>query len=494
MLSPPVPPFRPSLIPPGPRTALEWAGKRFSLAKAPEGFSRISGITGSGKTHLVKLFLLDALREVENNPDAKLVLYDPMREFYAWLSSLGLKSKITYFMPSDARGAALDFTADYSDEKDAGTLAHAFYPEQPSQHESSFWGQSLRAIYASVYSAIRAKLGSADLRLVCLVLEDDDLTRKVLSFDPYYVQARQLVEKTGKNASETAENIHYTVQARIGQMKLLAAHLDCAARTGPLFSLRRFIKEQNSGILVVSKDSDYGLTQDPMNGVLFLRFTQLLDKEQKHPRRKIFVVIDEFPTLCGDDPCPGVKNMFLRLRGRGAVPLITDQGITTLKSIYGQNTTAILGQCSNKIYLRQPDIESAEDAAKDLGIERGYEKKSSISYGGEYATISQNKHWYDRTIISASELLGLSLASEERGIEGAAKSALNNEKKPCWRFTIRPEVVDRIPPTYDDFIKYDERGPETQRLRQLTPEERDLLTRDGTPRVGPDSWDVILND
>lgn len=300
----------------------------------------------------MKLFLLDALREVENNPDAKLILYDPMREFYVWLSSLGLKSKITYFMPSDTRSSALDFTADYSDEKDAGTLAHAFYPEQPSQRESPFWGQSLRAIYASVYSAIRAKLGSADLRLVCLVLEDDDLTRKVLSYDPYYVQARKLVEKTGKNASETVENIHYTVQARIGYMKLLAAHLDCAAQTGPLFSLRRFIKEQNSGILVISKDADYGLTQDPMNGVLFLRFTQLLDKEQRHPRRKIFVVIDEFPTLCGENRCPGAKDMFLRLRSRGAIPLITDQGITTLKPIYEGDTTAILGQCSNVIYLR----------------------------------------------------------------------------------------------------------------------------------------------
>jgi hypothetical protein len=29
------------------------------------------------------------------------------------------------------------------------------------------------------------------------------------------------------------------------------------------------------------------LTQDPMNGVLFLRFMQLLDKEQEDPRRKI---------------------------------------------------------------------------------------------------------------------------------------------------------------------------------------------------------------
>jgi type IV secretory pathway TraG/TraD family ATPase VirD4 len=425
----------------------------------------------------VKLFLLDALQELESNPYAKLILYEPKREFYAWLSSLGLKSKITYFMPSDTRSVALDFMADYSDEKDADTLAHAFYPERPSQQESSFWGESLRAIFAGVFTAIRARLDHADLRLVCLVLEDEELTRKVLSFDPYLVQARKLTAVTGKSVDETARNIQHTIQARIGKMKVLAAHLDCAARERPLFSLRRFIKEPRGGIFVISKDDDYGKWQDPMNGVLFLRFTQLLEKEQKDPRRKIFVVIDEFPTLCGDDRCPGVKNMFLRLRSRGAVPLITDQGLTTLKPIYEGDTTAILGQCSNVLILRQPDIESAEDAAKTLGVERGYEKKASLSYGGEYATVSMNQHWYDRPIVSPSVLQDLFMASKKRGIEGWAKSALYEEKKP-WPVTIEPEVVDKIPPTDSNILEYDERKPGTQRLRQLEDDEREALLGD----------------
>ena len=94
-----------------------------------------------------------------------------------------------------------------------------------------------------------------------------------------------------------------TIHSRITEMKVIAAHLDRAGRANGLLSLRDFVREAKQGILVISKDSDYGLTQDPMNGVVFLRLMQLLDKEQQHPERKVFVVIDEFPTLAGDKPC-----------------------------------------------------------------------------------------------------------------------------------------------------------------------------------------------
>lgn len=471
----------PRVVPAERRTALKWADAEFSLEKADEGFSRISGTTGSGKSHLVKFFLLDVLKEIESNPYAKLILYEPKREFFAWLSSLGLKSKISYFMPSDTAGAALDFTADYPHEKDAETLALAFYPEQPNPHESPFWGDSLRTIYAGVYTAIKGRLGYADLRLMCLVLEDLELTRNVLKFDPYLVQARNLTAVTKKGLSETAQNIQYTVQSRIGKMKVLAAQLDCAARERPLFSLRRFIKEPNSGIFVISKDETYGPWQDSINGVIFLRLTQLLDNEQKDPRRKVFVVIDEFPTLCGDNRCPGVKTMFLRLRSRGAVPLVTDQGYMTLKPLYGEDTAAILGQCTNVIALTQPDDESAQHAARTLGTERGYEKKAGTSFGGEYASININPHWFDRPIVDPSTLRNLFTASEETGIEGWARSALKRDKKP-WSFRIDPGEVDLIPETHPDFIEYDERGPETQRLRPLTDEEREALAEESWVR------------
>ena len=331
-------------------------------------------MTRSGKSHLTKLYLLDVLKEVENNPHAKLVVYEPKREFYSWLMTLkgkhGLRSHLQYYMPSDRRSVALDFTNDFRSPQDSVTLANAFYPVNPKEN-NPFWGDTFRTIYAGVYMAIKKKLGRCDMRLMCLVLEDEELTKAVLQHDAYYVQARKLLGIGGGSAGDTTRNILSTIHSRTAELKVMAAHLDMCEQTTGKFSIRKFVEEQNAGILAVSKDSDYQLAQDPMNGILFLRLMQLLDKQQQDPRRKVFIVIDEFPTLAGDNPCPGMKDMFLRLASRGVCILITYQGHTTIKGIYGDDTSGIIGQCSNVIYLRQPDPESAEYASKDLGLERG---------------------------------------------------------------------------------------------------------------------------
>ena len=156
-----------------------WAQRELPAEFARQSHYRISGITGSGKSHLTKLFLLDALREVERN-DAKLVVFEPKREFYAWIQSVRREYNytfpVTYFMPSDKRGATLEFWRDYPSDQDSRTLANAFFPSDPNEREQ-FWSKSLRTIFAQVFDAIKWQLGYADLRLACLVLEDEDLTR-----------------------------------------------------------------------------------------------------------------------------------------------------------------------------------------------------------------------------------------------------------------------------------------------------------------------------
>lgn len=476
----------------GPRKATLWAEKYLDPNQADEGFYRISGVKGSGKSHLTKLFLLDVLREVETNPFAKLIAYDPKRELYAWLSSLGLSSPIRYFMPSDTRSVALDFTRDYPHTQDSLTLANAFYPVDPNEKQR-FWGDALRTIFAGVYEAIKGRLGYADMRLVCLVLEDEKLTRGVLETDPYLVQARKLVTDHGNAVGETKQNIQMTIHSRIAEMKVMAAHLEHARRANGVLSLRDFVTEPGAGVLVISKDSDFGLTQDPMNGTVMLRLTQLLDGEQYHPRRKVFVVIDEFPTLAGDKPCPGITDMFLRLRSRGVTVLITYQAHTTLRRIYGDTATENLGQCTNVIYLKQADVESAEYAAKDLGHERGYERVSSVSYGGgrngkvvsENWGIQQTPQWYDRPIYSPTDLLNhLRPASQRSGVEGRAKSPQGGPLP--WPFRYPPDLVDRMPKRHSLIREYVKQDGESQRLEPLGPEERAALTKTQPPE---DLWD-----
>lgn len=469
-----------ALIQRAPREAVNWGGVLLPAERADSSFYRLCGVTGSGKSHLTKLFILEILQEVERNPHAKLVVYEPKREFYAWLLSLkkqlNLRAGIRYFMPSDSRSVALDFTNDYRSEQDSKTLAHAFYPVD-TREQTRFWGDSLRTIYAAVYDSIRQKLGYADLRLMCHVLENERYTNLILRHDPYHLPARNLaMPQGGSGVTDTAKNILMTIHSRIAEMKVLAAHLDACRKKNGLFSVRDFVREPDQGILVVSKDSDYHLVQDPMNGVFFLRLMQLLDKEQQDPRRKVYVIIDEFPTLAGDHPCPGIKDMFLRLRSRGVCLLITYQGFTTLKSIYGEDTKGIIGQCSSFIYLRQPDPESASYASEDLGAVRGREEVESPSFGtGGQHTVSLNKEWFDRPKYSPTDLLNLPTASPDRvrgGLKGYGKSGVH-ESLEAYPVDFHPDrITKNIPRTLKDIREYEEWDEPLQRLRALTEAEK----------------------
>jgi hypothetical protein len=256
-------------------------------------------------------------------------------------------------------------------------------------------------------------------------------------------------------------------------MRVLAAHLDGARKENGLFSLRNFLEEPGSGVLVVSTDSDYGLVQDPMNAVLFLRLVQLLDKGRNDPRQKVFIVIDEVTAIAGDKPCPGLAEMSLRLRSRGVTALMTYQSFTAIKALYDERAPGILVPFADAVYLRQADLESAQYASDDLGHEQGFERRTSWSNDARGASVSERKVPYDRPICPPTELLSLRPASPQWGVEGRAKSPLAGHLP--WSFVYSPGAIGAIPMTTPDIPEYIEREPEAQRLRPLTDEEKTAL-------------------
>lgn len=456
-------------VPESPRKTTVWARQELPAHEADASFYRICGKTGAGKTHLVKLFIQDVLREVEANPYAKLVIFEPKREFYAWLKTLNLTSKITYFFPSDTRSVSIDWTADYRSFQDSETLAYAFHPERP--HEAPFWGETLRAIYAGVYWSIREKLGRVDLRLVCGVLDNEQDVFTLLGNNPYLINAQRLARSHGKGLDETAEDIQKTIHARMAKMKILAAHLERCSIENGVFSLRRFVEEEQGGIFVISRDDTYATSQDGMNSVVFGRLMELLDSQQPHPYRKVFIVIDEFHQLAGELPCQKIARLFLLLRSRGATGLLTYQALTTLKKIYGDSISDVLGQCGNVIHLKQSDNPSAEYAANELGKAWMTRNKTTPSISSGRMNITRHIEDYYDFYFDPTQLLYLPEATPAGGVSGVAKST-HHDSKP-WAFNYPGPVIDKIPKTDKDrFPEYLERPEEDQMPEPLTKEER----------------------
>ena len=259
-------------------------------------------------------------------------------------------------MPSDDRGEAQDLAKDFAGEEGAKTYANAFWPLDPREPQR-FWGDCMRSIFAAVFMTIAEQLGTVGLRQVLAVLQSPEDTLRLLRRDIYHEMALRLVENGDEDAevTEVADNIRKSIDARVAEMRTVASHLDHAARERPPFSLDEFLESRGPGILVISKHSTYESVQDPMNSMLFMRIQQLLDAKQKHPRRKIFIIIDEFPTLAGDRPCEKIVNAFLRLRNRGAVILIAYQLKESIERVYGDKTAReLLEVCQNRIENLEP--------------------------------------------------------------------------------------------------------------------------------------------
>ena len=130
--------------------------------------------------------------------------------------------------------------------------------------------------------------------------------------------------------------------------------------------------------MVVQTDDRYQEQHSDMNAMLFQRIGQILKGFQQDPerKRKIYIMFDEFVAL---GYIPDLVSMFLRLRSRGVVFLITYQSWASMKRIYKDEAYEILNTCRNFIILGSGDPIDAKHAAEVIGKYRGFEAQHNRS-------------------------------------------------------------------------------------------------------------------
>lgn len=386
---PPAPVARPvgpaplELEKPKPRETVFWGGRVFPAAVTDERFYVFSGPPGRGKSKLVQLFLIPILKEIlDPRSDSRLIVFEPKREMYAWIATQWPDNSLVplrLFCPSDVRSCCIDWDYDYRTLGDAEMLAHAMFPENPKESQP-FFPESLRTLVATAYYAIRRKLrghgnGRVTFRLLVLALSRSEYLKKLVGSD---VQTRFADELLSIKAEETAQNIKMSIVSKLLKFRILAAHMARVSRENAL-SLERFL--QSNGVLCISRDEKYKVQHDGVNSIIMERIGQILASLQADParQRRTYIVLDEFPTLAGDKPCPGILDMFLRLRSLGVVFVITFQSYATLKRVYGETADEIINTCQNFVILGSGDPTDAKHAAERVGKTRGYEAQENRS-------------------------------------------------------------------------------------------------------------------
>lgn len=542
------------ISPPKPRQTVLLGHRQFPAEETDQRNYCFIGPPGCGKSTLLQLFCLPVIEEIlQPGSDSRLILFDPKREFWAWIASKWPEKThavLRYFCFNDQRTNIPDLNFDYRTQNDALTLSHAFFPENPNEHQP-FFPESLRTLVAAAIFAIKKKLGYWNLRILMLVLSNPGYLRHLVGSEPCTKFAKELLST---RSEETAQNVQMTITSKLLRFRILAAHF-ARVHKSDVLSLDRLLEK--SGVLVISRDRKYHVAQDGMNAVIMERLGQILEQKHADPLNtsKTYIFIDEFPTLAGDKPCPGLIDMFLRLRSLGVVFLITFQTYASVKRVYGERADEFMNTCRNFIIVGSGDPTDAKHSVELIGKMRGYEPQRSNSTtegtnendtagtsdtrGQSYSktrhagvlnwdvsppswlsgsnipggftptdtsgtstshttqnsrtsgrskstTSSETWVWYDRDILSPTDLMRWPLPTKEKGIVAMAYRA---GEPAAWLFNYTWDFIDKHVHRRNRFIRQTiDRHDHEEILEEWTPEEFFSLGLEEVAAKDPSLW------
>lgn len=393
-------------------TGIYWGGLYLPTSLGTSHFC-VAGVTGSGKTVLLRLLMQSVLPEIGRGNDQRALIYDPKQDMLSILSGMSLSCEVLTLNPFDTRSVAWDIAADVSSRAAAETIASILIPASHRETQPFFSEAAQDLLVNVLVSFVRHSPGAWNLRDVVLALREADLLRMVLERDEL---TRPAIERYFKPKT-TFQNIMSTVGQKMRKFETVAALWEHATRK---VSLEDWVK--NEYVLILGTDESLRAAIDPINQAIFKRASELLLRKNSgsKPTRRSWVIFDE---LGKAGRLSGLSGLLTQGRSYGACVVLGLQDIDSLTdtAVYGPNeANVILGQCANKAFLNLESEPTARWAASLIGETELFEYTTSNSTGSSNQGWSEsqtvNEQLVKREAVLASELLGLPLPSERNPV------------------------------------------------------------------------------
>ncbi len=343
------------------------------------------GTSGSGKSQHIYA-LLEQIRRL----GYKAIIYDKGGNYIRYFHQAG----DVILNPLDHRTASWLLWAECRDSTDFDSLAAALIP-MPLSTQDPFWVNAARTIFAAAAFEMRNDPKKSIIKLLRYLLNADlDILQRYLKG----TEAETLVsEKTEK----TAISIKAVLATYLKSLKYVKDD-------GEPFSIRQWIQDETkSNWLFISSLSDRHETLKPFISMcLDIAVNSIMSLTEDYDRR-IFVVLDELPTL---QKLPYLPEAFAESRKYGGCLVAGMQSISQARKIYGNSAAEeISGLCNTRIFLRTPSSETAKWVAMELGEEEIEETREGYSYSESSmrSGISLSRQNTRRQIVSYSEIMRL---------------------------------------------------------------------------------------
>lgn len=340
-----------------------WALRNLPATEAVKHFL-ICGVTGSGKTTAIKLFLQSIAPRFKcgSSHAEQLIIFDAKCDALPQLAAYGLRPEdenVWIINPFDERGAVWNIAEAFQSPAMARYFASLIIPEDKNGSENRFWIDAPREVVVAVITALshHRKTHWTFRDFLCAISSEANIMGVCARHEGAKAKIKQMVTD-----DKHFPGILTTVASRLGKFESVAA-LWHTAPSRKSFDLDEFLKKP--GVLVLGFDPVFKDCMWPINALLLRALTNQILRGPNTDRPRHWFVLDEFPAM---EKVEAIHDLLNRGRSKGASVLLGFQSTEGLVKIHDKPTANdIMGQCANKTFLRLGDPESAEWAERFFG-------------------------------------------------------------------------------------------------------------------------------
>lgn len=383
----------------------------------------ITGSTGTGKTVLI----CDLINQIREHGD-RAIIYDRTGAF---INKFYTPQEDILLNPLDSRSCYWSIFGEVRNKIDFESIAAALIPEQNNNGGDPFFVQAARILFTSVAGKLQQQGCTSNIELI------DKLLRIELTDAAYLVKdtpAQAIIDPANP---KTALSVMAMLSANLKSLTYLKAQSEAEEST---FSIRQWIhNERQKGFLYLTSSADQHEALKPLISTwLDIAINSLLSLEQSN-NRKIWVIIDELPSL---HYLPSLHTGLAESRQFGGAFVLSLQLMAQLKAIYGiQKAEATSGLCRNRVILSTPDPETATWCSNSLGKIEMQERREQVSFGASDLKdgVSINDMNTVKNIVSPEEIMRLENLTAYISVAGDYPIA-----KSKFHYQVFPKVADRF--------------------------------------------------
>jgi len=383
------------------------------------------GMTGSGKTNILRILMRSALLNVMSEPNYRALVYDQKGDMVSFIKAQGITdNELRILNPYDKRCHEWDIARDVTGQDTAFQIASIFIPEEDSQNR--YFTDAARSILAGVMNVFiekgierqaKTKL-KPDWRLADVVyaMQNKKRIRHILE---QTTGGQELIELHLENEKTTA-SILSTLDTRLRPLIVPAALWRKAGDNDKKISLEEFLGGRY--VLVLGNNQKARLPLQSLNRILFQRLTELVldspnvSDEELHPRR-VWFFLDETRKIGKLD---GLDDLLSNVRSKGGAVVLAFQDIDGMRLVYRKEAAQeITSQCGHYCFLKMSGTETPLWASQTMGE---YEETATLPTTGETSgggerrfTDGTSTQFHKTSIVMPSMLTSLEYPSRKQG-------------------------------------------------------------------------------